>query len=55
MNHISADLEKQEIRISKKHDDLDHQAHPLRVVGLGFKIAFAVVMMTGMGATSRSS
>ena len=31
----------------KNHDDLDHQAHSLRVVGLGFKITFVVVMMTG--------
>ena len=26
----------------KKHGDLDHQSHSLRVVGLGFKIAFTV-------------
>ena len=35
----------------KKHDDLDHQAHSLRVVDLGFKITFAVVMMTGVRVT----
>ena len=38
----------------KKHGDLDHQAHSLRVVGLGFTTS-GVVMMTWARAKSRSS